>query len=74
MINYSSINDAWGRKEIYKNNTEEKPKEEMKNLVQLKNKLAPINKTFPINEVIKTIKSKYNSYKRSNTHCQYNGR
>ena len=26
MINYSSINDAWGKKDIYKNNTEKKTK------------------------------------------------
>lgn len=30
-------------------------------IVQLKNKIAPVRKTFPINEVIKTIKSNYNS-------------
>lgn len=30
-------------------------------IMQLKNKLAPVSKAFPINQVIKTIKSKYNS-------------
>ena len=30
-------------------------------LVQLKNNITPVRKTFPINEVIKTIKSNYNS-------------
>ena len=30
-------------------------------LLQLKNKMKPVHKTFPINEVIKTIKSNYNS-------------
>lgn len=30
-------------------------------IMQMKNKIMPVRKTFPINEVIKTIKSNYNS-------------
>jgi hypothetical protein len=55
MIHYSSINDAWGNKEIYKNNKE--------NFSQNNN-----NPVVPINTPIQPIKNENNVRKIENEH------
>jgi hypothetical protein len=43
MIHYSSINDAWGNKEIYKNNKEHFSQNDNKPVVPINTPIQPIN-------------------------------